>query len=156
MPNAFRGQSALAKVAVKSIREPLKMASDCLLVHCNKLWVRCGSRHFSSKGVDYRRFRAHPLCMRSLPEVLVAFLFTSCVPVIAQTDPHRQLLEAYAFQYTAQTGMAIERAQALLDAGLLDHTDSGRAWILLGICDEDEGRFADAQHAYEHAIQILG
>jgi tetratricopeptide (TPR) repeat protein len=76
-------------------------------------------------------------------------------PLHAQSNPYEQLAAAYALQGAGKTGEAANEARRLIDAGVLSASDNGRAWILMGLCREDQGKYAEAQHAYETAVSML-
>lgn len=75
--------------------------------------------------------------------------------LMAQVSPLQQLADAFALELKAQPAKAIASAQTLIDAKVLDSANTGRAWDLLGLAYEDQGRFLEVQHAYEQASHIF-
>jgi tetratricopeptide (TPR) repeat protein len=73
----------------------------------------------------------------------------------AQTNPDPRLAEAFALGRDGRTKQSIAAVQALVDSGSLNPPDTGKAWNILALADEDQGDFADAQRAYERAIHTL-
>lgn len=122
---------------------------------CNNGTLHCKKIELNSKVLENKRFAPHPELMREVRAVFLILLFTSCCALSAPVDPQQQLVDAFALQRAAQSSKAITNAKTLIASGVLDELGTGRAWILLGLCYEDQGKFADAQRAYEQAIRIL-
>jgi tetratricopeptide (TPR) repeat protein len=81
-------------------------------------------------------------------------LFIAC-PLLAQTTPEQRLAYAYALEREGKPAQAIVELQALLDAKCLDAPGIGKAWNVLGLAYEDQGNYADSQHAYERSIRTF-
>ena len=127
----------------------------CLLACCSKAALHCKNIKLDSIVLEHRAFVPHPELMREVRAAFVIFLFASCSALSAQVNSQQQLVDAFALQRAAQPDKAITNAKALIASSMLDELGTGRAWILLGLCYEDEGKFADAQRAYQQAIRTL-
>ena len=88
---------------------------------------------------------------------VISLLMLSAVftPLMGQTNPHQKLSEAFTLRGAGEAEEAANEAKRLIDSGALSAVDNGRAWILMGLCREDQGRFAEAQYAYETAVSML-
>jgi tetratricopeptide (TPR) repeat protein len=117
--------------------------------------VRRGTRNANDEHIAEQINNLRGELMRYLR--VISFLTLSIVltPLHAQNNLHEQLAVAYALRGAGKDAEAAIDAKRLIDSGRLDVADDGRAWILVGICREDQGRYAEAQHAYETAISIL-
>jgi DNA-binding LytR/AlgR family response regulator len=75
--------------------------------------------------------------------------------LLAQGDPEEQFHEACVFEKRGQFDKAIDLAKELTDSGQSSGGELGRAWILLGVVYTEQGRFAEAQSAFERSLRIL-
>jgi len=85
----------------------------------------------------------------------IAVVVAATCPLLAQATPEQRLAQAYTFEREAKPTQAIAELQALLDSKSLDAPGVGKAWNILGLAFEDQGNFADSQHAYEQSIRTL-
>jgi tetratricopeptide (TPR) repeat protein len=80
--------------------------------------------------------------------------------LLAQGNPQEQFHEACVFEKQGQFDKAISLAKGLIDSGQSSSGQSsggelGRAWVLLGVVYTQQGRFAEAQNAFERSLRIL-
>lgn len=73
----------------------------------------------------------------------------------AQMSPQEELHEACVFEKQGQFDKAINLAKELTDSGQSSGAELGRVWILLGVVYTQQGRFAEAQNAFERALRML-
>ena len=90
--------------------------------------------------------------LRVVSLLMFAAVFT---PLTGESNPHEKLVAAYALQSAGEAEGAANEAIRLIDSGALDALDDGRAWILIGLCREEQGRYSEAQHALETAVPML-
>ena len=93
--------------------------------------------------------------LRDLQVISLLISSTVFTPLLGQSNPHEKLAAAYTLQEAGHAEEGANEARRLIDSGALNASDNGRAWILMGLCREDEGRYSEAQHAYEIAISTL-
>jgi len=74
----------------------------------------------------------------------------------AQGNPQEQMHKAYVLEKQGQFDKAIALAKELTDSGRLSGAEAGRAWIVLGVVYTQQGRWVEAQIAFERSLHILG
>jgi tetratricopeptide (TPR) repeat protein len=92
--------------------------------------------------------------MRRIKEVLFAVVLAAS-RLLAQGDPQEQLHEALLFAERGEFDKAIHLAKEVTDSGQSGGVLAGRAWILLGAVYTQQGRFVEAQNAFERSLRIL-
>jgi tetratricopeptide (TPR) repeat protein len=98
----------------------------------------------------------HSLSLALKNEVVATCLSLAIAcPLLAQTAPEQRLVHAYALEREGQPAQAIVELHALLDAESLNAPATGKAWNILGLAYEDQGNYADSQHAYERSIRTF-
>jgi tetratricopeptide (TPR) repeat protein len=97
---------------------------------------------------------AHCGGMKHVKKVLLTVLLAGS-QVVAQGDRQEQFHEACVFEKQGQFDKAINLAKGLIDSGQSSGGELGRAWILLGVVYTQQGRFAEAQNAFERSLRIL-
>ena len=90
--------------------------------------------------------------LRIISLLLLSAVFT---PLSGQSNPHEKLSAAYKLQGAGDADEAANEASRLIDSGTLNDSDKGRAWILMGLCREEQGKYSESQHAYETAVSML-
>lgn len=90
------------------------------------------------------------------PAVMAAsLLLFAAYPLLAQMTPAQRFTHAYSLEKEGKPTPAIAELQNLLDSKSLDTVSTGKAWNILGLAYDDQGDFAQAQHAYEESLRIL-
>jgi tetratricopeptide (TPR) repeat protein len=79
----------------------------------------------------------------------------ACSTLFAETNPHQQLHEALLAEQQGRFDLAIRLTQSVLDSSQLHGVELGRAWIMLGVACEVEGKLNQAQAAFESALRVL-
>jgi tetratricopeptide (TPR) repeat protein len=92
--------------------------------------------------------------MKHVKKVLLTVVLAGS-QLLAQGDPQEQLHEACVFEKQGEFDKAITLAKELTDSGQSGGVVPGRAWILLGVVHTQQGRFAEAQKAFERSLRIL-
>jgi tetratricopeptide (TPR) repeat protein len=92
--------------------------------------------------------------MRHIKKVLLTVVLAGS-QLLAQGDPQEQFHEACVFERQGQFDKAINLAKELTDSGQLSGAERGRAWIVLGVVYTQQGRFAEAQNAFERSLRML-
>jgi tetratricopeptide (TPR) repeat protein len=82
-------------------------------------------------------------------------LLSASASLFGQANPHEQFRKALLFEEQERFDDAITAAKSALDSDQLNQVDRGRAYIELGFALRMEGRFTDAQIAFEHAIRVF-
>ena len=93
--------------------------------------------------------------LRHLRIISLIMLSAVFMPLDGQSNPHEKLAAAYTLQGAGDAEEAANEASRLIDSGALSASDKGRAWILMGLCREEQGRYAEAERAYETAVSML-
>jgi len=75
--------------------------------------------------------------------------------LFAQTNPHEQLHDALVVERQGRFDLAIRLTQSVIDSNQLHGVELGRAWIMLGVACEVEGKLNQAQAAFERALGVL-
>jgi tetratricopeptide (TPR) repeat protein len=92
--------------------------------------------------------------MRHVAKVLLMVVLAGS-QLFAQGDPQEQLREACALGRQGEFDKAIHLAKELIDSGQPGGVFPGRAWIVLGVVYSQQGRFVEAQDAFERSLRIL-
>jgi tetratricopeptide (TPR) repeat protein len=92
--------------------------------------------------------------MRQVKKVLLAVVLAGS-QLLAQGDPQEKLHEACVFGKQGEFDKAIQLAKELTDSGQSGGVVVGRAWILLGGVYTQQGKFTEAQDAFERSLRIL-
>ena|ERR1700678_945303 len=92
--------------------------------------------------------------MRYTKKILLTLLLANS-PLYAQANPHQSLHDALLLEQQGQYDHAINLVEQVIHSEQLHGVDLGRAWILLGLAYEVEGKFNDSQAGYEHSLRIL-
>jgi tetratricopeptide (TPR) repeat protein len=85
-------------------------------------------------------------------------LFLSAIFPLAmrgQEDTHQQFSRVLLFEQKGQYEQAIRISKSLIEANSSTSVEVGRAWTLLGVAYEEEGRYQQSRNAYEQAIRLL-
>ena len=77
------------------------------------------------------------------------------MPTFAQPDPHTALGDALAQENRGSFETAAKIAKATIDSRQLSGIELGRGYIILAIACQGAGDLANAQVAFERALQIL-
>jgi tetratricopeptide (TPR) repeat protein len=88
---------------------------------------------------------------RSLATILLA-----CSPLLAQVTLHERLHDALVLEQQGRFGEALVAAKSVTDSSQLGGIELGQACIMLGAAYRFEGKFIEAQVAFERALRILG
>ena len=86
--------------------------------------------------------------------VLLAVVL-ECSTLFAQTNPHEQLRGALLVERQGRFDLAVRLTQSVIDSNQLQGVELGRAWIMLGVACEVEGKLNQAQAAFERALGVL-
>src|SRR5271155_5290291 len=99
--------------------------------------------------------------MKHVKKVLLMVVLAGS-QLLAQGNPQEQFHEACVLEKQGQFDKAIALAKGLIDSGQSSSGQSssgqssggelGRAWILLGVVYTQQGRFAEAQNAFERSL----
>ena len=73
----------------------------------------------------------------------------------SQEDIHHQLYQALLLEQQGQFEKVILKVPPLIASNAFSQFEYGRAWTLLGYAYKEQGRFPEAQNAYEHSLRIL-
>jgi len=79
----------------------------------------------------------------------------ACAPLFAQVNPHERLKDALVLEQQGHFNEAITVAELLTDSNQLAGVALGRAYLILGSACRIEGRFVEAQAAFESSLRIL-
>ena len=82
-------------------------------------------------------------------------LWLLCLPLRGQTSPSATLQDALVLQNRGSFATAAKVAQAAIDSRQLSGNELGRGYIILAVACQGAGALANAQIAFEHALQIL-
>src|ERR1700678_1016520 len=95
--------------------------------------------------------------MKAIEKVLLTMvLVLAGAQLWAQGNPQEQLREAYVLEKQGQFDKAIAIAKELTDSDRLSGAEAGRAWDVLGVVYTQQGRWVEAQIAFERSLRILG
>jgi tetratricopeptide (TPR) repeat protein len=81
--------------------------------------------------------------------------FIASVTLWAQENVPQSLHQPFLLEQHGQFDQAVQMLQPLVDTGELRGPDLGKAWTLLGAAYKEQGRFQQAQHAYEQGLRIF-
>ena len=85
-------------------------------------------------------------------------LLTVCLlngPISGQTNPSVALQDALLLENRGSFEYAAKVAKATIDSRQMSGDELGRAYIILAVACQGAGDLANAQIAYEHALQVL-
>jgi tetratricopeptide (TPR) repeat protein len=89
-----------------------------------------------------------------LPTISILAWLT-CTALFAQTTPQQELRNCLVLEQKAQFDEAIIAGKSALTSGQLTEAEMGRAYIMLGFAYHEEGKFNDAQTAFEQSLRIF-
>jgi tetratricopeptide (TPR) repeat protein len=92
--------------------------------------------------------------MRHLYWILLT-LWLLRIPAFGQLNPHTVLHDALLLENRGSFENAAKIAKAAIDSRQLSGNELGRGYIILAVADQGAGDLADAQIAFEHAVQAL-
>jgi tetratricopeptide (TPR) repeat protein len=92
--------------------------------------------------------------MKHIKKIALTVLLAS-TQLLAQMNSHEQLYQAWVLAMQGQFDKTILIANQLTNSAQLNGAELGRAWIILGVSYREQGRFADAQNAFERSLHIL-
>jgi tetratricopeptide (TPR) repeat protein len=92
--------------------------------------------------------------MKLVKKVLFTMVLAGA-QVWGQANPQEPLREAYAFEKQGQFDKAIAVAKELTDSGRSSGGELGRAWVVLGLAYSEQGRFMEAQDAFDRSLHVL-
>jgi tetratricopeptide (TPR) repeat protein len=75
--------------------------------------------------------------------------------MLGQTNPSAALHDALVLENRGSYDSAATIAKTTIDSGQLSGNELGRAYIILAVARQGAGDLADAQIAFEHALQLL-
>jgi tetratricopeptide (TPR) repeat protein len=99
--------------------------------------------HFTTRVARYRRYFVALVC------------FVNALALPAQESMRQQLFYAYQLDQAGRFSQALAVAQPLVDTPGLNVADRSEAWALVAMAYQQEGRFQDAQRAYDRAVLLL-
>jgi tetratricopeptide (TPR) repeat protein len=76
-------------------------------------------------------------------------------PMLGQTNPSTALHDALVLENRGNFETAAKVAKSAIDSRQLSGNELGRGYIILAVACQGAGDFADAQIAFEHALQVL-
>jgi tetratricopeptide (TPR) repeat protein len=79
----------------------------------------------------------------------------TCTALFAQIPPQQELHNCLVLEQQARFDEAIAAGRAAISSGQLTEVELGRGYILLGFAYHQEGKFNDAQAAFERSLRIL-
>jgi tetratricopeptide (TPR) repeat protein len=77
------------------------------------------------------------------------------VPTFGQLNPHTVLQDALVLENRGSFEAAAKVAKAAIDSRQLSGNELGRGYIILAVACQGAGDLANAQIAFEHALQVL-
>jgi tetratricopeptide (TPR) repeat protein len=77
------------------------------------------------------------------------------MPTLGQLNPHTDLHDALGLENRGSFETAAKVAKAAIDSRQLSGNELGRGYIILAVACQGEGDLADAQIAFERALQVL-
>jgi tetratricopeptide (TPR) repeat protein len=86
---------------------------------------------------------------------LLLAVWLTCLTLLAQQNLGFTLHDALMLEQQGQFGGAVGIINLLLDSHQLNRVDLGRADIMLGFAYSEQGKFSDAQSAFEASLQIF-
>src|SRR5215469_14357039 len=92
--------------------------------------------------------------MRHLYWTLLALPLV-CMPIFGQSNPHTILHGALVLNNRGHFETTARFAKAAIDSRQLDGNELGSGYIILAVACQGAGDLANAQIAFEHALQIL-
>ena len=92
--------------------------------------------------------------MKSSAKVLPVFLLL-CAHLCSQENPQALLRKAIVLDTRGQFDAAINVGRLITTSGQLTRVELGRAYLALGFAYSQEGRFTDAQAAFEQSLRVL-
>jgi tetratricopeptide (TPR) repeat protein len=78
------------------------------------------------------------------------------LPSFGQFDPHTVLHDALVLENRGNFQTAVKIARAAINSGQLSGNELGRGYIILAVACQGAGDLANAQGAFEHALEVLG
>jgi tetratricopeptide (TPR) repeat protein len=79
----------------------------------------------------------------------------TCTALFAQTMPQQELRNCLVLEQEAKFDEAIAAGRAAISSGQLTEVEMGRAYIMLGFAYHQEGKFNDAQAAFERSLRVF-
>lgn len=93
--------------------------------------------------------------MRHLYWTLLTLWLLLCIPTFGQFNPHTVLHDALVLENRGNFETAARLAKAAIDSRQLSGNELGRGYIILAVACQGAGNVANAQIAFEHALQVL-
>lgn len=78
-----------------------------------------------------------------------------CIPTFGQSNPQTVLHDALVLNNGGDFEIAARLAKAAIDSRQLSENELGRGYIILAVACRGAGDLANAQMAFEHALQVL-
>jgi tetratricopeptide (TPR) repeat protein len=82
-------------------------------------------------------------------------LWLLCMPTLGQPNPHTVLHDALVLENRGSFETAAKVAKAAIDSRQLSGNELGRGYIILAVACQGAGDLANAQIAFDHALQLL-
>ena len=76
--------------------------------------------------------------------------------VWGQENPQQKIQDAFQLDKQGQFAQVIKQLKPLTTVALMTAPELGQTWILLGIAYHQEGRYQEAETAYERSLNVLG
>ncbi|MGA6982612.1 MAG: tetratricopeptide repeat protein [Candidatus Sulfotelmatobacter sp.] len=92
--------------------------------------------------------------MRHLRRTLITLLLL-CTLAFGQVNPQAVLHDALVLENGGSFETAAKAAKAAIDSGQLSGNELGKGYIILAVACQGAGDLANAQLAFEHALQVL-
>jgi tetratricopeptide (TPR) repeat protein len=86
---------------------------------------------------------------------LLLTVWLACFPLLAQQDPNSRLHDALVLEQQGQFDSAVNIINLLINSPQLKAIELGRAYVMLGFAYHQEGKFNEAQSAFDRSLQIL-
>jgi Flp pilus assembly protein TadD len=82
-------------------------------------------------------------------------MLLACLPLLAQGNPAATLHDAFVEEQEGKFDTAINTIRLSIDSDELAGVALGRAYIMLGVGYHHEGKFSDANIAFEQSLRLL-
>jgi tetratricopeptide (TPR) repeat protein len=88
-------------------------------------------------------------------ETLLCIMLLVCSPLRAQGNGHVTLHDALVEEQSGHFDAAINAIKLAIDSNQLSSVELGRAYIMLGIAYHQQGKFTEADAAFERSLRLL-
>jgi tetratricopeptide (TPR) repeat protein len=92
--------------------------------------------------------------MKPIQKVLLTVVL-AVAQLWAQANPQEPLREAFILEKQGQFDKAVAIAKRFTDSGRSGRAELGRAWIVLGLAYTEQGKFVQAQDAFDRSLHVL-